>query len=158
MNILFVCTGNTCRSSMAEGIFKNMLKNNNIDNINVSSAGISAFEGDRANEKAINVLKKHDIDISNHRARQLTNSIIKSSDLILAMTDGHKRSIQKYSPESSNKVFTLKEYAGKSIGENMDNMNLNIDDPYGMDYYVYEFVMEEIKNEIEKIIRTIDRQ
>ena len=98
MNILFVCTGNTCRSSMAEGILKFLLKENNIENINVSSAGLSAFEGQRANEKAIDVLINKGIDIKTHRSRQLTEEIIKTSDLILTMTDSHKKLITNTLP------------------------------------------------------------
>ncbi|MDF2616822.1 MAG: protein tyrosine phosphatase, partial [Sedimentibacter sp.] len=100
MNILLVCTGNTCRSSMAEGIFKQMLIDLNIENINVSSAGLSAFEGDKANQKSIDVLKNKGIDISKHSARQLTGEIIKRSDLILTMTAAHKMSILNYAPHS----------------------------------------------------------
>jgi protein-tyrosine-phosphatase len=84
MNILFVCTGNTCRSPMAEGLFKDMLKKNNIDNIRVSSAGISVFPGEQANEKAIKALKEKGIDIRSHRARQAIEEIDKA-DLIWAM-------------------------------------------------------------------------
>ncbi|HHZ01170.1 MAG TPA: low molecular weight protein arginine phosphatase, partial [Tissierellia bacterium] len=69
MNILFVCTGNTCRSPMAEGLFKDMLRKNNIENIKVSSAGLSVFPGEHVNEKAIRALKEKGIDISSHRAR-----------------------------------------------------------------------------------------
>lgn len=155
MNILLVCTGNTCRSSMAEGIFKQMLLNSNIENINVSSAGLSAFQGDRANQKAIDVLKNQGIDISEHRARQLTGEIINSSDLILTMTYAHKMSILNYAPKSKGKVFTLKEYAREADGEESGNMNLDIHDPYGRDYSVYESVMNEIQTEIESIINKI---
>ncbi len=157
MNILLVCTGNTCRSSMAEGIFKQMLLNSNIENINVSSAGLSAFQGDRANQKAVDVLKNQGIDISKHRARQLTGEIISSSDLILTMTAAHKMSILNYDPQSKRKVFTLKEYASKTDGEESDNINLDIDDPYGMDYSVYEKVMNEIRIEIESIINKLKK-
>src|SRR5690554_6769311 len=111
MNILFVCTGNTCRSSMAEGILKKYLKENSIENIYVSSAGISAFQGQKANEKAENVLRKKGIDISSHKSRQLTEEILKDSDLILTMTNAHKNIILQAIPNISNKVYTLKEYA-----------------------------------------------
>jgi protein-tyrosine phosphatase len=157
MNILFVCTGNTCRSAMAEGIFRDMLKNKNINNINVSSAGISAFEGDRANDKAAEALMENNIDISGHKARQLTADMIKNSDLILTMTKSHKMMILNAFPDEKNKTFTLKEYAMAVSGENTDGKNLDIADPFGMDYNVYKKCMLEIKSELIKIINNIDK-
>lgn len=157
MNILFVCTGNTCRSSMAEGIFKDLIKDSQ-KNIQISSAGISAFEGDRANEKSIKVLREKGIDISQHKARQLTLDMIKKADLVLTMTYSHKEIIKNYLLKNSddnslaNKVFTLKEYAYIINNETIDDYsNLDIADPYGMDYSVYE----ETRNEIEKELRKI---
>lgn len=155
MNILFVCTGNTCRSSMAEGIFKYLLKNNNIDNINAASAGISAYDGDKANEKAIYVLGNEGIDITSHKSRQLTESIIDMSDLILTMTYNHKIAILKHAPKANKKVFTLKEFANIVNDEDVKDLNLDIDDPFGMNYDVYEQSMKEIKTELEKIIKNI---
>jgi protein-tyrosine-phosphatase len=158
MNILFVCTGNTCRSSMAEGIFKSMLQEMNIENINVSSAGISAFEGDAANEKAIYTLNKKGIDIRNHRARQLTKKIINESDLILTMTNNHKNTILNVLPEYSHKVYTLKEYACIVNKEEAPVKVLDIADPFGSDYNTYEKVSEEIEKQLNKIIKTMGEQ
>lgn len=152
MNILFVCTGNTCRSPMAEGIFISLLKDNNIDNINVSSAGISAFEGDSANEKAIYTLKNKGIDIESHMSRQLTKDIIENSNLILTMTKAHKRMILNALPEYSNKVFTIKEYVYINNNEDLTGKNLDIADPFGLDYNFYEKCAEEIEEYLQKII------
>lgn len=157
MNILIVCTGNTCRSSMAEGIFKHLLKNSGKDNIKVTSAGINAFEGDGANEKAIYTLNKMGIDILNHKARQLTDKIINDSDLILTMTNSHKRMILNAVPEYSNKVYTLKEYAFISNNEDIKGKNLDIVDPFGLDYNVYEKVAKEIEENLKKIINKIEK-
>ena len=157
MNILFVCTGNTCRSSMAEGVFKHLLQENSIKNIAVSSAGISAFDGDVANKNAISVLNNRGIDISSHSARQIDDAILNTSDLILTMTDSHKRILSKYAPEFLNKIFTLREFAYKISDEISDGINLDIDDPYGMDYNVYEMCMDEIETELKKIIKNVDK-
>lgn len=156
MNILFVCTGNTCRSSMAEGILKKYLEENNIENIYVSSAGISAFQGQKANEKAVNVLSKKGIDISSHKSRQLTEEILKDSDIILTMTNAHKNIILQAVPDISDKVYTLKEYAYIINSESIEGLNVDIEDPYGMDYSVYEQCAEEIKHYINRIINKIN--
>lgn len=157
MNILFVCTGNTCRSSMAEGMFKEKLKNINENNIKVSSAGISAIEGQMANEKAIKVLKSKGIDISSHRAKQITKEMVNQSDLILTMTLSHKKLILEYFPNEINKVFTLKEYGQKINDEKSDRNNLDIADPYGMDYNVYKLSMMEIEAELDIIVKNINK-
>jgi len=137
---------------MAEGILKSMLKEMNIEDINVSSAGISAFEGEPANEKAIVTLNKKGIDIKNHRARQLTREIINKSDLILTMTGSHKKMILNLFPESSHKVYTLKEYACIASEEEVAGKNLDIADPYGFGYDVYEKTAGEIEEHLKKII------
>ncbi|HHZ02538.1 MAG TPA: low molecular weight protein arginine phosphatase [Tissierellia bacterium] len=157
MNILFVCTGNTCRSPMAEGIFKNMLKENNIEGINVSSAGISVFPGETANEKSISALKEMGIDIRDHRARQLTDEIM-NTDLILTMTLNHKRIIEdyyKHRKEKLPKIYTLKEFAAKISGEKP--LKLDIDDPYGRSHHVYKKTRDEIIEDLKKILKNIDK-
>ena len=157
MNILFVCTGNTCRSPMAEGIFKDMLKKEGIDYINVSSAGISVFPGEHANEKAIKALKEKGIDIKGHRARQLSDEA-ERADIILTMTSHHKEVIENYfmiNGDVPSKIFTLKEFAAKISEEKL--LSKDIDDPYGRDYNFYKKSRDEIEKELKKIIHNMDR-
>lgn len=156
MNILFVCTGNTCRSPMAEGIFKDMLKENNITHISVYSAGISAFPGEGANEKSIKALRVNGIDISGHKAKQLTDLIDKAT-IILTMTLSHKMIIEGYYADKLKniKVFTLKEFAALVSGQAIHS--LNIEDPYGMSYNMYEKTRDEIEGELNKILKNIDK-
>lgn len=131
MNILFVCTGNTCRSPMAAAIMDKIAVENELD-VFIESAGIFAGEGDSASDNAIEALKQYSIDLSGHRTQPVTEDLLKQSDLILTMTEGHKKLIE---PLASGKVFTLLEYAG-SDGD--------ISDPFGGDLEEYEETAKEI--------------
>jgi len=128
--ILFVCTGNICRSPMAEGFLKAMHSD-----FSVSSSGVSSMDGWSAMPEAIEVMKDHGIDISSHRARQITDEMVDEADLVLAMTSRHRELLKVTFPNAESKIFTLKEFAGTGT---------NIDDPYGNSKEAYETVADEI--------------
>lgn len=112
MRVLFVCTGNTCRSLMAEGLATKVLRRLNLaDKIEVESAGLAAFPGMPASSEALQVLAEEGLDFSKHKARQLTGEIVSQADLILTMTTAQKRRLLELFPEASGKVFILKELA-----------------------------------------------
>lgn len=133
MRVLFVCTGNTCRSPMAEGIYNSLSEG-------AFSRGLMA-EGGNASVNAIKAVKKLGIDISKHASRQLTIEDIDEADLVLTMTEGHKRAILNAVPDT-DKVFTIGEYAGKS----------DVSDPYGSTEEVYEACAKQLWEYIEIII------
>lgn len=146
MKILFVCTGNTCRSSMAEGIARELAGNSNLE---FSSAGITAFPGLPASTEAILVMKENQIDISGHQARQLTKDMVTEVDLVLTMTGSHRDSIHRAMPEWSNKVFTLKEYAWAR--------DEDISDPIGQPAEVYRQVALEIKEALDQAFEKLKK-
>jgi len=133
MNILFVCTGNTCRSAMAEGIMKAMTNEHN-----VSSAGLMAEDGMSASPYAVEAAAEFDAAISGHKSRRITLEILEESDLVLCMTEVHKMALSRF----GDKVYTLSEFAGEE-GE--------ISDPFGSNIFTYRRCASEIYELVKKV-------
>ena len=142
-HILFVCTGNTCRSPMAEAI----LKNKNIDGIEVRSAGIYADYGSDASVNAKKVLENHNI-AHQHQSSPLTTEQLDWADLILTMTGSHKRAILHQYPQTAVKLYTLKEFTGEATGP-------DVTDPFGGSVGTYQGTYQELELLIEKVIEKI---
>lgn len=136
INVLFVCTGNTCRSPMAEAI----LKSKNIAGVEVRSSGVFAMNGSDASPNAKQVLEDQQIK-HDHQSSLLTEQQVEWADYILTMTSGHKANIVATFPSAKEKTFTLKEFAGGSG---------DVSDPYGGSLSVYQKTFEELKQLIEK--------
>jgi len=147
--VLFVCTGNTCRSVMAQELLKKMLKEKGIENVKVSSAGIAALPSYGISGILEKVLKEEDIEPSCHRPTPIDSEVLRDADLILVMEKRHKEAILEIAPEVKNKAFLLKEFAG-------EKENLDIPDPIGQPEEVYRKRLEEIKGYLLKIVEKIE--
>lgn len=152
--IMFICTGNTCRSAMAEGLLKKLLKDRGINNVEVYSAGLHASTGEYATDEAIKVMKEeYDVNILMHQSTNVKNSNIKDMDLILCATHAHLTTLEYMYPELDHKIFTIKEYAYGPEVENKD-----IEDPWGYPVEVYKKCAKEIHDALEKVILKLDNE
>jgi protein-tyrosine phosphatase len=137
MHILFVCTGNTCRSPMAEALTRAALASRGLDQVTVSSAGTGAWDGAPASEGAYLVALEHGLDLSGHSARLLTRDMVRDADLVLTMSGHHQARVAELGGE--NKVHLLASYAGR------DPDQCEISDPFGSEIAAYRGTFAELQ-------------
>jgi len=147
MTVLLVCTGNTCRSVMAQGILQELLKEMGEEgSFQVLSAGVAASLGGEASEEAVLVLEERGIELGRHRSRPVTEDLLSSADLILTMTGSQRDIIQRLYPRAKGKTFSLKEYV---------NETGDIEDPIGMPVVVYRRTAKQLERLLLKAAKKI---
>jgi protein-tyrosine-phosphatase len=152
--VLFVCTGNTCRSPMAEGILKSALKKRGIKNVEVNSAGTHGLHFAPVSVFAAQIAKQKGVDLFRNRSRELTGDMIKAASLILVMAQEHLDYIIRMDPAAASKTFLLKAFArgtGASNGDGEEGV-LSVKDPIGGSLEDYQRSFSEIEMEIERIL------
>ncbi|MBI3996929.1 MAG: low molecular weight protein arginine phosphatase [Candidatus Omnitrophica bacterium] len=150
--ILFVCTGNSCRSVMAEWLLRQALQRAGMDRIEVESAGVFAIHGMGPTRETQRVLQDAGIDCSNHRARTLTVEMIEQADLIFVMEQFQGDEVLRRMPQANTKVHLLKFYglpAGHVAG------SANIPDPIGKPFEVYEVCFATIREAVERVAKSL---
>ena len=149
MTILFVCTGNICRSPMAEAYLRHQCTERGLTDVEVASAGTAAPPGCPASAQGRFVLWEEGVALDGHQSQPLSRELVESADLILAMTEGHRRQIESRFPESRGKVRTLLSLIGSPA---------DVFDPYGGAVEDYAACFERMRPALEKLAEDLAAQ
>ncbi len=148
--VLFVCTGNICRSPMAEGLFRHATRGRT--ECRVVSAGVGALEGQPPSAHAVRALKELGVDISQLRSRRLTSELVDEADYIFGMTHSHVDSVNLLFPQAAEKIFLLREF-----DETLDEFEKDISDPIGGSYETYASCRDQIEQGIFAMLNFIEQ-
>lgn len=142
MRVLFVCTGNTCRSPMAENIARAIAQERGMHDVEVASAGTGAWEGAPASDGALLVALERGVDISSHRARAIAPELLAQYDLVLVMSPHHLERVEALG--ARGKAFLLTSYATHGTS------NRAVGDPFGGELEAYRETYDELEREIRR--------
>jgi protein-tyrosine-phosphatase len=150
MKILLVCSGNTCRSPMAEALLKQLLAERvPSETVGIRSAGIGTVAGMPASPHAVAAMKERGLDIGHHRSQPVTRELVAESDLVLTMTGYHREAIRHQWPEYAGKVFTLAEYVGRAD---------EVPDPFGGSLAEYRCTAESLAELLAAVVQQMSQK
>ncbi|MCC7518124.1 MAG: ribose 5-phosphate isomerase B [Verrucomicrobiae bacterium] len=148
--VLFVCTGNLCRSPMAEGLFRHLLGRRR--DLRAVSAGLGAAAGQRPSEHAVRAMAEIGVDIAGQRSQPVTAEIVHQADAIFAMTRGHVESLVALYPSASVRIHLLREFQ-----EGIPESEREVPDPIGMPYSAYADCRDALREAMPSVLAFLDR-
>ncbi len=146
-HVLFVCTGNTCRSPMAEGLLRKLLADEGLADVHVSSAGIGTLDGYPVTRFAVKAASEKDVNIAEHHSTRMTTELAEKADLILVMADEHHKFVAELAPVEG-KLHMLK---GFPEGGHADYL-YSVKDPVGGSLEEYRNTINELERELKRIL------
>lgn len=149
-NVLFVCTGNTCRSPLAEALFRDLTKDRS--DFSVTSAGTGAFSGQPASRHSVTLAREHGLDISQHRSRAVTIELVEQATHIFTLGRGHLASLLSEFPEADEKTYLVSEFTPDDRLRGRD-----IADPFGGDLDEYREMMQHLEKCLPSLLAYIDQ-
>lgn len=150
MHVLFVCTGNTCRSPLAEAIARRVVTDRGLGDLTVSSAGTSAWEGAPASDGSLLVALEHGLDLAGHRAQVLSPALVAQADLLLTMGPSHLDRVEVLG--GGARAHQLTAYASHGASD------APISDPFGGDLDVYRRTYDELRDLVHAAIDRLERE